>query len=53
MHEFEPKIVGFLYNWCSYAGAGLAGTSRTKYPIKYDGDKADLLIGGYRICFKP
>jgi len=28
---FEPKIVGFLCNWCSYAGADLAGTSRTKY----------------------
>jgi F420-non-reducing hydrogenase iron-sulfur subunit len=30
--EFEPKIVGFLCNWCSYAGADLAGTSRTQYP---------------------
>ena len=29
---FEPKIVGFLCNWCSYAGADLAGTSRKKYP---------------------
>jgi F420-non-reducing hydrogenase iron-sulfur subunit len=28
---FEPKIVGFLCNWCSYAGADLAGTSRVKY----------------------
>ncbi|MHC4460462.1 MAG: hydrogenase iron-sulfur subunit, partial [Planctomycetota bacterium] len=26
--EFEPKIVAFLCNWCSYAGADLAGTSR-------------------------
>jgi F420-non-reducing hydrogenase iron-sulfur subunit len=32
MGEFEPKIVGFLCNWCSYAGANLAGTSRIKYP---------------------
>jgi F420-non-reducing hydrogenase iron-sulfur subunit len=32
MGEFEPKIIGFLCNWCSYAGADLAGTSRTKYP---------------------
>ncbi|MFP3975327.1 MAG: hydrogenase iron-sulfur subunit [Dehalococcoidia bacterium] len=32
MGEFEPKIVGFLCNWCSYAGADLAGISRTKYP---------------------
>jgi F420-non-reducing hydrogenase iron-sulfur subunit len=30
--SFEPKIVGFLCNWCSYAGADLAGTSRKKYP---------------------
>ena len=31
MGDFEPKIVGFLCNWCSYAGADLAGTSRMKY----------------------
>ncbi len=30
MEEFEPKIVGFLCNWCSYRGADLAGTSRIK-----------------------
>jgi len=30
--RFEPKIVGFLCRWCSYAGADLAGTSRIKYP---------------------
>ncbi|MBN1570347.1 MAG: hydrogenase iron-sulfur subunit [Acidobacteria bacterium] len=29
--SFEPKIVGFLCNWCSYAGADLAGTSRIQY----------------------
>ena len=28
---FEPRIVGFLCNWCSYTGADLAGTSRMKY----------------------
>jgi len=28
--NFEPKIVGFLCNWCSYRGADLAGTSRMK-----------------------
>jgi len=28
---FEPRIVGFLCNWCSYAGANLAGTSRIQY----------------------
>lgn len=33
MHEtFEPYIVGFLCNWCGYAGADLAGTSRIQYP---------------------
>jgi len=31
MAEFEPKIVAFLCNWCSYAGADLAGTSRIQY----------------------
>ncbi len=30
--EFEPKILGFLCNWCSYAGADLAGVSRIQYP---------------------
>lgn len=30
--SFEPKIVGFLCNWCSYTGADLAGTARMKYP---------------------
>ncbi len=30
--SFEPKIVSFLCNWCSYAGADLAGTSRMQYP---------------------
>lgn len=29
--EYEPKIVAFLCNWCSYTGADLAGTSRMKY----------------------
>jgi F420-non-reducing hydrogenase iron-sulfur subunit len=29
--KFEPKIVGILCNWCSYAGADLAGISRKKY----------------------
>lgn len=30
MNDFEPKIVAFLCNWCSYRGADLAGTSRIK-----------------------
>ena len=29
---FEPKILGFLCNWCSYAGADLSGVSRFQYP---------------------
>ncbi|MEW6447400.1 MAG: hydrogenase iron-sulfur subunit [Bacillota bacterium] len=29
---WQPKIVAFLCNWCSYAGADLAGVSRLKYP---------------------
>ena len=32
MAEFEPKIIAFLCNWCSYAGADLAGVSRIQYP---------------------
>ena len=31
-NEFMPRILAFLCNWCSYAGADLAGTSRLKYP---------------------
>jgi len=30
--EFEPLILAFCCNWCSYAGADLAGTSRLEYP---------------------
>ena len=29
--EFEPKIIAFVCNWCTYAGADLAGTTRLKY----------------------
>jgi len=32
MSDFEPKLLGFLCNWCSYAGADLAGVSRVQYP---------------------
>ncbi len=32
MEPFEPRVVAFLCNWCSYTGADLAGTSRKKYP---------------------
>ena len=30
--QFEPIIIGFTCNWCSYRAADLAGTSRQKYP---------------------
>jgi len=30
--QWQPKLLGFLCRWCSYAGADLAGTSRKKYP---------------------
>ena len=30
--NFEPKIVGFMCNWCSYRAADLAGSARIKYP---------------------
>jgi len=30
--EFKPLVVAFCCNWCSYAGADLAGTSRLQYP---------------------
>ncbi len=30
--NWQPKILAFLCNWCSYAGADLAGTSRIQYP---------------------
>ena len=30
--SFEPRILAFLCNWCSYAGADLAGISRIQYP---------------------
>lgn len=32
MAEYEPRIVAFLCNWCTYTGADLAGTSRLQYP---------------------
>jgi len=31
-NDFEPRIVAFLCNWCTYTGADLAGTSRIQYP---------------------
>ena len=51
MDKFEPKIVAFFCNWCSYAAADLAGTSRLQYPpnirtirVMCSGRISDLLI---------
>ncbi|MBA4372712.1 MAG: methyl-viologen-reducing hydrogenase subunit delta [Thermodesulfovibrio sp.] len=33
---FEPRIIGFLCNWCSYAGADKAGTAQNLYPPNVD-----------------
>jgi len=30
--KYEPVIVGFLCNWCAYAGGDMAGVSRLPYP---------------------
>lgn len=32
LSRFEPIIIGFLCNWCSYTGADLAGVARLQYP---------------------
>ena len=32
VNAYKPKIVAFCCNWCSYAGADLAGTNRLNYP---------------------
>jgi F420-non-reducing hydrogenase iron-sulfur subunit len=35
MSGFEPKIIGFLCNWCSYAGSDLAGEMHKKVPANF------------------
>ena len=35
MKDFEPKIVGFLCNWCSYAGADVAGNAKLNVPASF------------------
>ena len=32
LQNFEPKIIAFLCNWCTYGAADLAGVSRLSYP---------------------
>lgn len=34
--QFEPRIIGFLCNWCSYAGADKAGAAQIQYPPNVD-----------------
>jgi F420-non-reducing hydrogenase iron-sulfur subunit len=35
VNTFEPKIVGFLCNWCSYAGADVAGNAKLNVPASF------------------
>lgn len=35
MSNYEPKIIGFLCNWCSYEGADAAGRARKEYPANF------------------
>lgn len=39
MVDFEPKIIVFLCNWCSYGGGDLAGVNREQYPTNVIGIK--------------
>jgi F420-non-reducing hydrogenase iron-sulfur subunit len=34
MESFEPRIIAFVCNWCTYTAADLAGTSRLDYPAE-------------------
>jgi heterodisulfide reductase subunit A len=53
--EFEPKIIVFACNWCSYAGADLAGISRLQIPLDFriirlmcsSRVKSELVIGAF------
>ena len=42
--EFRPKIVAFCCNWCSYAGADLAGSSRMTYSADVKIIRVSLLL---------
>ena len=58
--EFEPKIVAFVCNWCTYAGADLTGTSRLKYATNVEivrfpcTGRIDfmLLLKAFAVCFR-
>ena len=40
--RFEPRIVAFFCNWCTYLAADLAGTSRMKYAPERASDSPDV-----------
>ena len=40
---FEPVIIGFTCNWCSYRAADMAGTARIEIPAKRSTDPPDVL----------
>ena len=44
--SFTPKIVAFCCNWCSYAGADLAGSSRLSYPARCEDYPGALFLPG-------
>lgn len=48
--RFEPRIVGFLCNWCSYAAADTAGVSRTEQPSNVDVVRV-MCTGRVDACF--
>ena len=48
--EFEPKIVAFFCNWCTYLAADLAGTSRIKYVPNAEVVRAGLRVGRCAGC---
>ena len=50
MADFEPKIVAFVCNWCTYAGADLTGTSRIKYSPQRRASSASPAPGASISC---
>ena len=51
--EFRPKIVAFCCNWCSYAGADLAGSSRLSYPADVKIIRVPVLLPGQSDVYSP
>lgn len=44
VNEYKPLIVAFCCNWCSYAGADLAGNNRLNYPADVKIIRVPLLV---------